>query len=112
VDQRKAIWRQVIPKTVDSSGIEVNFLARRFQLTGGHIRSVVLNACLQSTNNGETEKNANDGQDRKFKGVLSMEKVIVAVKREYDKINRSISREHFGPYADVVKRMEEEKEIK
>lgn len=107
MEQRKVIWRQVIPKTVDSSGVEVNFLARRFQLTGGHIRSVVLNACLQSTRDEGAVKKV---QDREYKGVLSMEKVIVAVKREFDKMDRTVSREHFGPYADVVKRMEEEKE--
>ena len=46
VEQRKRIWEQVIPDTVDYSDVDVDFLAQRFQLTGGHIRSIVLNALL------------------------------------------------------------------
>ncbi len=92
-EQRKAIWRQVIPRALDSSGIDLNFLARQFPLAGGHIRSIVFNACLQGANGKEP---------------LTMELIIVAVKREYDKINRAVSLEHFGPYADLVRRMEHE----
>lgn len=112
VEQRKTIWSQIIPKTVDSSDVEVGYLARRFQLTGGHIRSVVLNACLQSAgiHDEGAAKSLKKGNKHEFKGVLSMENVIVAVKREFDKMDRSVSLEHFGPYAGVVKAMEEEKE--
>ncbi|MCP4117238.1 MAG: ATP-binding protein [Desulfobacteraceae bacterium] len=93
LEQRRAIWRQVIPGALDGSGIDLDFLARQFPLAGGHIRSIVFNACLQGA----------DGEMR-----LTMERIIVAVKREYDKINRSVSLEHFGPYADLVRRIEHE----
>ncbi|OEU82549.1 MAG: hypothetical protein BA873_11520 [Desulfobulbaceae bacterium C00003063] len=93
-EQRKRIWHQVIPNTVDSSGLDLEFLARQFQLTGGHIRSIVFNACLQSADSGQ------DG------GQLTMEHVIIAVKREYDKLNRSISLEQFGDYAGIIEKLE------
>jgi hypothetical protein len=102
IEQRKSIWQQVIPKTVDGSEVNMDFLAKQFQLTGGHIRSIVFNACLQ----GADGSYAPTGE---FKGKLTIEQVIAAVKREYDKLNRSVSLEYFGPYAGTVKEMEQKK---
>jgi SpoVK/Ycf46/Vps4 family AAA+-type ATPase len=93
-EQRKEIWRQVTPETVDASQVDFDFLARTFDLTGGHINSIVFYACLQSAHGKNTKRQ------------LAMEDVIVAVKREYDKMNRSVSLEHFGPYTEVIERME------
>lgn len=98
--QRKEIWRQVIPRAVDSSKIDFNFLARQFPLAGGHIRSIVFNTCLQSANGQDPGPDVLKGR------LMTMEQIIVSVKREYDKINRSVSLEHFGPYAEIVRRME------
>ncbi len=98
IEERKRIWRQVIPGTVDYSGVDINFLARKFQLTGGHIRSAVLNACLQCA--------ALDGAAR----VLTMEQVVIAVKREYDKMERSVSPEHFGSFAGLIEKIEKNDE--
>ena len=100
VKERKRIWHQVIPKTVDSSEIDFDFLAKQFPLAGGHIRSIVFNACLQSANGSRDES---DG----FRGKLTTEQIITAVKREYDKLNRPISFEHFGSYAKIVKKMDD-----
>lgn len=101
--ERKRIWEQVIPGTVDRSEIDINFLARQFPLVGGHIRSIVFNACLQSSDHTV----ASTGPGDEFRGKLRMEDVAIAVKREYDKLNRSVSLEHFGPYADLVRKMEQ-----
>jgi hypothetical protein len=90
--ERKAIWRRMIPETVDASALDFEFLAQRFQLAGGHIRSIVFNACLQAAG-------AVEGAGVR---ALTMEQVIVAVKREYDKLNRSVSTEQFGPYGELV----------
>lgn len=95
VEQREKIWRQVIPKNVDSSKIDFEFLSGQFQLAGGHIRSIVFNACLQSENRSNLKQ-------------LTMEDIIVAVKREYDKLNRAISLEQFGTYAGIIDKLEHE----
>ncbi|UVT17569.1 MAG: ATP-binding protein [Nitrospira sp.] len=91
--QRAAIWQQVIPASVAAnSRIDIAFLARQFPLSGGHIRSIVFNACLQSAYAGNGHKE------------LFMKDVLVAVKREYDKMNRALSLEQLGPYVhDIVK---------
>ncbi len=94
VEQRKMIWLQVTPDAVDTSAVDFNFLARQFRLAGGHIRSIVFNACLQSANG--------DRSSEKTKARLTMEDMIVAVKREYDKLKRPLSLELFGPYASIV----------
>lgn len=90
--QRAAIWQQVIPASVaENSRIDIAFLARQFPLSGGHIRSIVFNACLQSAYAGNGRKE------------LFMKDVLVAVKREYDKMNRSLSLEQLGLYVqDIV----------
>jgi len=99
--ERKKIWQQVIPRTVDRSGIDIDFLARQFPLVGGHIRSIVFNACLQSSAN-ITESSVTENN---FRGKLRMEDVVIAVKREYDKLNRSVSLEHFGPHTEAVRKI-------
>lgn len=89
--QRAAIWQQVIPASVaKNSKIDIAFLAKQFPLSGGHIRSIVFNACLQSAYSGNGKKE------------LLMKDVLIAVKREYDKMNRSLSLDQLGRFADEV----------
>lgn len=92
--QREAIWRQSVPAAVDASGLDFGFLARQFPLTGGHIRSVVFNACLQ-TAHGEP---AGHGIHPR----LTMPRVLTALQREYAKLRRPLSAEQLGAYAAEV----------
>ena len=48
VAERQRIWAVAIPDGVDASALDFDFLAERFPLAGGHIRSAIFNACLQS----------------------------------------------------------------
>jgi ATPase family associated with various cellular activities (AAA) len=89
VADRLRIWRSVIPDGVDASGLDFDFLARRFALSGGHIRGIVFYACLQSAAGGAPRR-------------LTMPAVVRAVQREYDKLDRANSLEQFGPYAHLV----------
>lgn len=88
-DERLRIWRRVIPEGVDAGALDLDFLAQRFTLAGGHIRAIVFHACLQSA--------GTDGPRR-----LEMPAVIHAVKRELDKLGRATSLDQFGPYARFV----------
>jgi hypothetical protein len=89
VAERERIWRSVIPAGVDASGLDLAFLAQRFALAGGHIRAIVFHACLQSASADATP-------------ALTMEAVIRAVQREYDKLERAASLEQYGPWAPLV----------
>jgi hypothetical protein len=95
VEQRRRIWERSIPAGVDASRVDLAFLASRFPMAGGHIRSVVFNACLQSAG----------GNGRP---ALRMEEVLVALKRELDKINRPVGLDLFGEYAPLIRRIERE----
>jgi hypothetical protein len=95
VEQRLQIWRQSIPAGVDVSQVDFEFLATRFPLAGGHIRSVVFNACLQSAGGGG-------------RPALGMEALLTALKRELDKINRPVGLDLFGEHAALIRRMERE----
>ena len=93
--EREKIWRQVFPQCVDTSGLKLPYLAKQFPLSGGHIRSIAFNACLQST--GREQSESSD-----YKGRVDMETVLIAVKRELDKLERSTSAELFGEYAATI----------
>ncbi len=89
VEERARIWRSVLPPQVDCRALDIDFLAQRFALAGGHIRAIVFHACLQAAGEGAAP-------------ALDMPAVILAVKREYDKLERAHSLDQFGPYAPLV----------
>lgn len=89
--ERRRIWMAAIPPEVDASGLDFEFLARQFALAGGHIRSIVLHACLQSAG-------------RSSRPQLSMETVIRSVKREYQKLDRTLTREQGGKWSEMLER--------
>jgi ATPase family associated with various cellular activities (AAA) len=97
IRERHRIWRQAIPEKVDASQLDFNFLAKQFSLTGGHIRSIIFNACLQ-TADGLLLAN--------FPAQLTMAKVLIAVKREHEKLGRAVGLEQFGPYAKLIEELD------
>ena len=99
VRERRRIWESFVPKGVDASTLDFDFLARQFQLTGGNIRSAMFNACLQTAAMPPASR---AGQ----RPALTMDPVVVAVKREYEKLQRTVSRSQFGPYADMIEDLE------
>jgi vesicle-fusing ATPase len=94
VVERERIWRAGIPPHVDAEALDFHFLAKQFAFTGGHIRSVIFNACLQAANS-PPEAPLPAGKV----GRLRMRDVLVQVKRELDKLNRAAGDEQFGIYA-------------
>ncbi len=121
VRERRQIWRQAIPDKIDTSELDLEFLAKQFPLAGGNIRSIVFNSCLQtagklkiqnlpnlahlseaSRQNTTTPTKFSIEQFSSFNSKLTMEQVVICVKQEYDKLNRSVSLEQFGAYAKLV----------
>ncbi|MBS1912270.1 MAG: ATP-binding protein [Bacteroidetes bacterium] len=108
--ERRRIWQQVIPPNVDASALDFAFLGDRFAIAGGNIRSIVFNACLQSAD-GSTlgaPLEAPEAGSGAVRGRLTMEQVVIALRREYDKMGRAISLEQFGPYVPIVRRLDDE----
>lgn len=90
--ERVRIWQSVFPTKVDIQELDIAFLAKQFQLTGGNIRSVAFNACLQSAQHG-------DGKKPK----IGMAAVLVAVKRELEKMDRVANEHLFGQYQVLLR---------
>ena len=91
--ERKRIWKSGIPEEVDGSSLDFEFLARQFALSGGHIRSIILHACLQSAGRSSERR-------------LSMETVMLSVKREYQKLDRTLTREQCGKWSEMLEKEE------
>ncbi|MCA9662287.1 MAG: ATP-binding protein, partial [Myxococcales bacterium] len=88
-DERRRIWERVLPPVLDRRGLDLGFLAKRFELSGGTIRAAAISACLQSAAEGGPP-------------ALTMDHLIVALWRELDKLGRALSPAIFGPFAGVV----------
>ncbi len=86
---RYRIWQQHIPPEAPlADDIDFNFLANRCALTGGNIRNIVVNAAFLAAENS---------------GVIHMEHVIRAIRREYEKIGRMCTEAEFGQYHAVLR---------
>jgi vesicle-fusing ATPase len=96
VDERERIWRGGFPDRADTSDLDFRFLARQFAFAGGHIRSVIFNACLQAA--AEPEGEPDEGKA----GKPSMRQVLMQVRRELQKLNRSAGDDLFGIYAELL----------
>jgi hypothetical protein len=69
------------------------FLAQKLPLAGGHLRSIVFNACLQTAR-------------RDAKPALTMLAVLAAAKREYEKLARPLNRDQLGAHVAAVERLD------
>ncbi|MGB5453259.1 MAG: ATP-binding protein, partial [Sedimenticolaceae bacterium] len=95
-EQRELIWRNGFPAVVDTVDLDFRFLARQFPFSGGHIKSVIFNSCLQAAAEPQGEPAAGRV------GRPSMGQVLLQVKRELQKLDRSCDAEQFGPYMDQL----------
>ncbi len=82
---RRKLWTSFIPPEAPvQDDIDLGFLAKRIQMTGGSIKNIVINAAFYAHAAGEA---------------ISMRHMIRAVKREYRKDNHAFLTADFGRYA-------------
>jgi SpoVK/Ycf46/Vps4 family AAA+-type ATPase len=82
---RRRIWEQVWPQgTPRSQDLNLEFMARRFEMAGGNIRNIALSAAFLA---------AADGR------VITMPHLIRATRREYQKMGKVVTEGEFGEYA-------------
>ena len=76
VSSRETIWRIHFPKNTPlAADIDIPLLASRFRLAGGNIKKIVLAAAFLAAQDGEA---------------ISMDHILHAVRREYQKMGRLI----------------------
>ena len=85
---REQIWRNIFPKeTPASRDIPYEFLARKFEITGGHIKNIALNAAFLAAENS---------------GVVATKHIIRATKREFQKMGRLCVKADFDEYFELL----------
>ena len=83
-DARLALWRLHLPASLpQTSDLDLEFMARRFRLSGGNIRNICLTSAFLA---------AEDARP------TSMAHLIRATEREYRKLGRLTLEAEFGPY--------------
>jgi DNA polymerase III delta prime subunit len=82
-DQRLSIWQRVWPKNMPRQELDLNFMARRFEISGGNIRNIALSAAFLGAEDG---------------GCVKMKHLIRATWQEYQKMGKVVMEGEFGEY--------------
>jgi hypothetical protein len=86
---RRAIWERLLPGDTKRAvpPADVDEISQRFELTGGSIRNIVLDACFRALADGEPRP-------------LTSRHVVASTAREYQKLARPVTRGDFGRFYD------------
>lgn len=86
---RFRIWRAHFPAEAPASDdIDFTFLARQFKLAGGNIKNIVLNASFMAAADDKC---------------IHMKHLILAARREYQKMGKACTEAIFGEYMFLIK---------
>jgi SpoVK/Ycf46/Vps4 family AAA+-type ATPase len=84
VDDRRRIWQQIWPAAAPRDpALDLEFMARRIEVAGGAIRNIALASAFLAASNG---------------GVVTMQHLIRATQREYQKMGKVLTSGEFGEY--------------
>jgi hypothetical protein len=87
-EERSRIWEGIWPRaTPRDPEMDLNFLARRFEITGGNIRNIALAAAFLAADNG---------------GRVDMVHLIRATQREYQKMGKVFTENEFADLAEAA----------
>jgi len=88
--RRLLIWERIFPPETPIKGdIDFSFLAERFQLSGGNIKNVAMTAAFYGAED---------------ESPVRMEHIILAVKRELQKMGKLCVQADFGQYYEILDR--------
>jgi hypothetical protein len=86
--ERRQIWRRSVPPEAPlASDVDLQFLARKFKLAGGHIRNIALTAAYLAASDG---------------GPIAMKHLVRATRREYQKLGKLAVVSDFEQYFDLL----------
>jgi hypothetical protein len=88
-EYRLKIWKSLMPEKAHLAGdVDYNFLARRFKISGGSIKNILVAAAfLAAKNNSE---------------IINMEHLVRAAWREYRKAGKICNESDFGKYYHLM----------
>jgi AAA+ superfamily predicted ATPase len=85
--ERHRIWEKNLGVHAPLEEVDVSFLARQFDITGGSIRNAALTAAFLAAEAGTP---------------ITMATLIQALRREFQKLGRLVTPSDFGRHADLV----------
>jgi SpoVK/Ycf46/Vps4 family AAA+-type ATPase len=85
--QRRLIWEHSFPPSAPVGELDFDFLARQFKVTGGIIRNAALGAAFLAAD---------------VDASVTMERVALSMKREFQKLGRLRTESEFGHYFALV----------
>jgi ATP-dependent 26S proteasome regulatory subunit len=87
-DDRRRLWLANLPASLPrEDGIDLDFLAHQFRVSGGNIKNICVTAAYLAAAEGRT---------------VSMADLIRGTDREYRKLGRLTVEAEFGKYLDLV----------
>ena len=87
-EDRLEIWRRVFPEEAPlNDSVDLSFLARQFKIAGGNIKNIAVSSAFLAAQD--------DGR-------VAMKHVILATRREYQKMGRLLVESDFGQYFGLV----------
>lgn len=87
--QREELWRACLPETVPSSGVDFGYLARRFELAGGAIKNIALNAAFLAAEED---------------GPVTMRHILDSLRNENLKRGKTMLNQDFAEYGFLYER--------
>lgn len=81
--QREELWRACLPGTVPQQDVDFAYLARQFELAGGAIKNIALNAAFLAAEEG---------------GSVSMRHILDSLRNENLKRGKTMLRQDFAEY--------------
>ena len=85
---RQALWRMHLPPALpQSDDIDLGFMARRFRLSGGHVRNICTTAAFLAAERADA---------------VGMADLVRGTEREYRKLGRLTLEDEFGPYHAIL----------
>ncbi len=89
---RERIWAKHFPPNAPlGKDVDLPFLAKQFKLAGGHIRNAALSAAYLAARRG---------------GPIGMREIVGAIKAEFLKQGKLVTRSEFGPYFEMAQETE------
>lgn len=87
-EQRLEIWRKIWPAAAEfEPGLDLEFMASSFELTGGHIRNIAVTSAYLAAQDG---------------GRIGMVHLVAATGREFQKLGRLCVESEFGQYRHLI----------
>ena len=87
-DHRLRIWRTIWPEALPvAEAVDLDFMARRFRLTGGNIKNIALAAAFLAADDGRR---------------VTMDHLIRATRQEFHKIGKACVKTDFEPYYHII----------